>query len=71
LATPAQWTLGLAPQGILGLVVALSFFHVWRDDLALAVLAAVALGGLINELLGPMLLLRVLRRLSTEEGRAR
>jgi hypothetical protein len=70
LATPAQWTLGLAPQGILGLVVALSFFHVWRDDLALAVLAAVALGGLINELLGPMLLLRVLRRLSTEEGRA-
>lgn len=62
LGAPRGWALGLAPQGILGLVVALGFFQVWRDDVGLAVLGAAAFGGLINEILGPLLLLRVLRR---------
>lgn len=63
LATPRGWTLGLTPQGILGLVVALSFFRVWQDDIARTVLAAVAIGGVINELIGLPLLLRAFRRL--------
>lgn len=71
LATPRSWTLGLTPQGILGLVIAVNFFHVWRDDIARAVLAAVALGGLVNELLGPVLLTRVFRRLGGSRGGSR
>lgn len=66
LATPAGWTLGLTPQGILGLVVALAFFHVWHDDIARTVLAAAAIAGLINELIAPFVLLAVLRRIAPE-----
>jgi hypothetical protein len=55
------WTHGLAPQGILGLMVTLSFFHVWQDDLSRTALAAVAAASLVNELVAPWLLLRLLR----------
>ena len=61
LATCRRWGDGLAPQGILGLMVALSFFHVWADDVSRTVLAAIAAGSIINELLAPWLLLRLLR----------
>lgn len=60
------WGQGLVPQGTLGLVVALSFFYVWRDDLSRAVLAAVALASFLNELAAPPLLLRLLRKLSSQ-----
>lgn len=60
------WGLGLVPQGTLGLVVALSFFYVWRDDLARSVLAGVALASVLNEVAAPPLLLRLLRRFSIE-----
>lgn len=56
------WASGLASQGTLGLVVALSYFHVWRDDTARSVLAAVAAASLLNELAAPWLLLRLVRR---------
>ena len=56
-----RWGSGLAPQGTLGLMVALSYFHVWRDDTARTILAAVALASIVNELIAPWLLLRVLR----------
>jgi hypothetical protein len=56
-----RWGSGLAPQGTLGLMVALSYFHVWRDDTSRTILAAVALASIINELIAPWLLLRVLR----------
>jgi hypothetical protein len=59
--TCRNWTHGLAPQGILGLVVTLSFFHVWQDDLSRTALAAVAVASLVNELAAPWLLLRLLR----------
>lgn len=68
LGAPRGWTLALAPQGILGLVVALSFLHVWNDAVGRGVLAAVALGGLLNEGLAPWLLLRAVRRASAPEG---
>ncbi|MFC1642414.1 hypothetical protein ACFL5O_06970 [Myxococcota bacterium] len=58
------WAQGLVPQGILGMTVALSFFHVWRDDMARTVLAAVATASLVNELMAPWFLLRLLRRTS-------
>lgn len=61
-----RWALGLLPQGTLGLVIALSFFHVWRDDIARSVLVAVALSSALNELAAPPLLLKLLRRLSAE-----
>ncbi|MBN2196058.1 MAG: hypothetical protein JW751_24795 [Polyangiaceae bacterium] len=56
------WASGLAAQGTLGLVVALSFFHIWRDELARSVLAAIAIASLLNELGAPWLLLRLVRR---------
>lgn len=62
LATPPGWTLGLAPQGIFGLMVVLSFFHVWNGDVGRSVLAGVALAALINEAVAPTLLVRALRR---------
>ena len=65
LATRRHWADGLAPQGILGLVVTLTFFHIWRDGIARDVLAAVALSGVVNELIAPWLLLRMFRGLST------
>lgn len=65
------WTLGLVPQGTLGLMIALSFFHVWRDELARQVLAAVAIGGLLNEILAPWLLLVLLRDLRRRTGAGR
>lgn len=69
MATPG-WTLGLVSQGNLGLVVALSLFHVWQDDASLAVLAAIAVGSLINEMLAPPLLARALTA-SADAGRER
>lgn len=61
LATVKGWSFGLTPQGILGLMVALSFFQVWQNELARSVLAAVAGASLINELIAPRLLLGALR----------
>jgi hypothetical protein len=61
LATSRGWALGLVPQGTLGLMVALSFLAVWRDEIARSVLAAVAIASLINELVAPLLLARALR----------
>jgi len=55
------WALALAPQGALGLVVALSFFGLWHDATARSVLTAIAVAALINELLAPWLLSRALR----------
>jgi hypothetical protein len=52
------------PQGTLGLVVALSFYHVWKDPASLAVLAAVALASVLNELSSPWLLLALVRRVT-------
>lgn len=60
LATARGWAYGLTPQGILGVMVTLSFFHVWQSSLARSVLAAVAVASLLNELLAPMLMMRVL-----------
>jgi hypothetical protein len=61
LAASPGWALGLVPQGMLGLMVALSFLAVWRDEIARSVLAAVAIASLINELVAPLLLARALR----------
>jgi hypothetical protein len=63
-----HWGLGLAPQGILGLVVSLSFFYVWQDATARSILAAIAFASLLNEILAPWLLLRLLRSLSVRSG---
>lgn len=63
-----RWGLGLAPQGILGLMIALSFFYTWQDATARSVLAAIAFGSLLNEILAPWLLLRLLRGLSVRPG---
>jgi hypothetical protein len=52
------WGQGLVPQGNLGLMVALTAYHVWADDVGLAVLAAVAIASLVNELLAPLMLAR-------------
>lgn len=57
----ANWALGLAPQGALGPMIALTLFHVWQDDTARAVLGAVALASLLNEALAPALLARAVR----------
>lgn len=64
LATARGWACGLTPQGILGAMVALSFFQVWESELARAVLVAVAAASLVNELIAPMLMTRVLRPIS-------
>jgi hypothetical protein len=61
MGTSRGWGDGLAPQGILGLMVVLTFFHVWRDDVARSVLAAVALAGVINEIAAPWLIARLLK----------
>lgn len=55
------WALALAPQGALGLVVALSFFGAWNDVPARSVLTAVAGAAVINELIAPWLLARAVR----------
>lgn len=64
LAAPRNWALGLVAQGNLGLMITLSFFHVWRSEMALAVLAAVALSSILNELFAPVLIARVLKQVS-------
>jgi hypothetical protein len=69
LATSRGWALGLVPQGLLGLMVALSFLTVWHDDIARSVLAAVAIASLINELVAPLLLARVLRAQHAQAAR--
>jgi hypothetical protein len=61
LVASRRWGDGLVPQGTFGLMVCLSFFHVWRDDVSLAVLAAVAGASLLNELAGVWLLLALVR----------
>ncbi len=71
LQTNSAWSVGLVPQGILGLMVTLSFFHVWQDPLARSVLAAVAGASLINELAAPRLLLRAMRALGQTDTRGR
>jgi hypothetical protein len=55
------WAWGLTPQGLLGLMVTLSFYHVWQNDLSRTVLAAVAAASLINEVAAPWLVFRLLR----------
>jgi hypothetical protein len=61
LVASRRWGDGLVPQGTFGLMVCLSFFHVWRDEVSLAVLAAVAAASLLNELAGAWLLLALVR----------
>lgn len=56
-----RWGDGLVPQGTLGLMVTLSLFQVWRDDISRTVLAAVAVASIINEIVAPWLLVRLLR----------
>lgn len=63
-----RWAYGLVPQGTLGLMVALSFYHVWDDIHARSVLAAVALSSLLNEVIGQWLMLRLVRRLAHREA---
>lgn len=63
LSTTPGWADGLASQGILGLLIALSLFQIWYDQISRSVLAAVAIGGVINEVLAPWLLLRLLRKM--------
>ena len=58
------WGYGLVPQGILGLMVALTFFHVWDDAVARSVLAATAAAGLANEMISPWLIVRTVRLLT-------
>lgn len=67
LRTYPRWTDGLTPQGILGLMVALSFFQVWHDDLARTVLAAIAVASVLNEIVAPWLFLGLMRDLTTEK----
>ncbi len=62
------WGDGLVPQGVLGLMVTLSFFHVWRDDTSRTVLAAVAAAGIINEIVAPWLFVRLLRGITSPIG---
>jgi hypothetical protein len=66
-----HWGDGLAPQGTLGMVVTLSFFHVWRDDLSRIVLATVAAASMINEIVAPWLLFRLLQRIESAQGMGR
>jgi hypothetical protein len=61
LVASRRWGDGLVPQGTFGLIVCLSFFHVWRDDVSLAVLAAVAAASILNELGGVWALLALVR----------
>lgn len=63
LGTFPRWTDGLTPQGILGVMVALSFFHVWRDEAARTILAAIAVSSVLNEILAPWLFLGLMRDL--------
>lgn len=65
LRTFPRWTDGLTPQGILGLMVALSFFHVWHDDLSRTVLAAIAVASILNEIVSPWLFLSLMRDLTS------
>ncbi len=65
-----DWGLGLVSQGTLGLVIALSFFYVWQDEVARSVLAAVALASVLNELAAPPLLVRLLKGISVRSSAA-
>jgi hypothetical protein len=64
LRTARHWGDGLVSQGLFGVIVALSFFHVWRDDLSRTVLGAAATASLLNEMLAPWFLLALIRRLT-------
>src|SRR5690606_22101312 len=70
LSTSRGWGDGLTPHGTLSLVVALSFFHVWGDDLSRTVLGAIAIASILNEIMAPWLLLRLLKDV-TKPGPAR
>jgi hypothetical protein len=50
MSADADWAFGLVPQGVLGLVIALGFMRAWQTPHAVEVLAAVALGSIVNEL---------------------
>lgn len=63
LGTFRRWTDGLTPQGLLGLMVALSFFHVWRDEASRTILAAIAVSSVLNEILAPWLFLGLMNDL--------
>ncbi len=65
------WALGLTPQGTLGLMIAVTFYDVWHDPVARVVLAVIATASLINEILGPWLLLRHLREVAVSADRVR
>jgi hypothetical protein len=61
------WGQGLASQGNLGLIVALSLMSVWGDEIARSALFAAAAASVVNELIAPALLVRVVRgRASTQ-----
>jgi hypothetical protein len=70
LRTTRDWGDGLAPQGVLGLIVALSFFHLWRDDVARTVLAATAGASILNEIIAPWLFVRLLKGILDPGGAA-
>jgi hypothetical protein len=67
LRTGRRWGDGLVSQGTLGLMVTLSFFHVWRDDASRTVLAAVAVASIINEIVAPWLFVGLLRGITSAE----
>jgi hypothetical protein len=69
IAAGRGWGLGLTPQGILGLMICLSFLHVWNDEVARSVLAGVALAGIVNEILSPLLFVRLLRGIAVRPPR--
>jgi hypothetical protein len=56
------WGLGLVAPSNLGLIVVLSLMTVWGDELARSALAATAGASLVNELVAPRLLARLVRR---------
>jgi hypothetical protein len=67
LRTRRGWGNGLAPQGPLGLMMALSLYHIWSDDLTRTVLGAVAVASVLNELVAPWLYLRMLQRITAKD----
>jgi len=70
LATAPGWTDGLNPQGIIGLMISLTLYQVWRDDITRSVLAAVAIAAIINELITPLLMTRSLRGIASRSREA-
>jgi hypothetical protein len=69
LAARPDWADGLTAQGTLGLIMALGCSHIWRDDAARTVLAAIASASIINELAAPFFYLSLLKAI-TKAGHA-